>query len=456
MTAKDEAILDDGKTATSNKMEAETTLNKKKMGGKEKEEMAKIVLRRLPPGMSKDELFAQLQPFQSEPCAFWFCPADMEMKPHAFSRAYLVFHEEKDAVQFSERFNGYVFVDKLGNESMAIVEWALNQSFPKSLVDDKTLTAKECDTRCGTLKNEAQYLKFLDQYNQTLNAGTKKVIDFDVLVRQLEEKQRRQEEGMIQETPLTEYINKLSQEKGRKKQQKLVERIEKKQLLIGSSFSNSRETTPDIKLNSDKNIKKQKSEKKEKNVKEIKGKNEIVGEVKKRSKNIETTINADKEIVGAGRGGQQQLKKTGKERRESGGKNKLDNQNIEKKEKTNELKTKVDEMAKKDLEKKNVVEKQNIISKNYSKQLKEDNLETKQKETKTEEIDDKLEILNNQVQNKEKEKKQLSTSTRVRAKDRPEREIYRPHAGKSLPSKSSTSKQSTNKTTVADKFKKQN
>lgn len=46
-----------------------------------------------------------------------------------------------------------------------------------------------------------------------MNAGTKKVIDFDVLVRQLEEKQRRQEEGMIQETPLTEYINKLSQEK---------------------------------------------------------------------------------------------------------------------------------------------------------------------------------------------------------------------------------------------------
>ena len=43
-------------------------------------------------------------------------------------------------------------------------------------------------------------------------------------------------------------------------------------------------------------------------------------------------------------------------------------------------------------------------------------METKQKETKTEEIDDKLEILNNQVQNKEKEKKQLSTSTRVRAK----------------------------------------
>ncbi|CAK5095677.1 unnamed protein product [Meloidogyne enterolobii] len=413
MTAKDEAILDDGRTAitTSNKVEAETTLNKKKIGGKEKEEMAKIVLRRLPPGMSKDELFAQLQPFQSEPCAFWFCPADMEMKPHAFSRAYLVFHEEKDAVQFSERFNGYVFVDKL----------------------------------------EAQYLKFLDQYNQTLNAGTKKVIDFDVLVRQLEEKQRRQEEGMIQETPLTEYINKLSNEKGRKKQQKLVERIEKKQLLIGSSFSNSRETTPDINLNSDKNIKKQKSEKK--NLKEIKGKNEIVGEVKKRSKNNEATINADIEIVGVGRGSQQQLRKTGKERRESGGKNKLDNQNIEKKEKTNELKTKVDEMTKKDVEKKNVVENQNIISKNYSKQLKEDNLETKQKETKTEEIDDKIE---NQVQNKEKEKKQLSTSTRVRAKDRPEREIYRPPGGKSLSSKSSTSKQSTNKTTVADKFKKQN
>uniref|UniRef100_A0A1I8B922 Smg4_UPF3 domain-containing protein n=1 Tax=Meloidogyne hapla TaxID=6305 RepID=A0A1I8B922_MELHA len=115
MTAKDVAI-NDGKTAitTSDTVEAETILNKKKNGGKEKDEMAKIVLRRLPSGMSKDELFAQLQPLQPEPCAFWFCPSDMEMRPHAFSRAYLVFQEEKDAVQFAERFNGYVFVDKLG------------------------------------------------------------------------------------------------------------------------------------------------------------------------------------------------------------------------------------------------------------------------------------------------------------------------------------------------------
>ena len=60
---------------------------------------------------------------------------------------------------------------------------------------------------------EAQYLKFLDQYNLTLNASTKRIIDFDGLVRQLEEKQRRQEEGQIQETPLTDYIKRISQEK---------------------------------------------------------------------------------------------------------------------------------------------------------------------------------------------------------------------------------------------------
>ncbi|KAF7633123.1 Smg4_UPF3 domain-containing protein [Meloidogyne graminicola] len=334
-----------------------------KSGGKEKAEMTKIVLRRLPPGMSKDELFSQLRPFNSEPRAFWFCPGDMELRPHIFSRAYLAFHEEKDAVQFAERFNGYVLVDKLGNESMAIVELALNQSIPKSFLIDKTSTAKACDERCGTLTKEGQYLKFLDNYNQTLNSSTKRVIDFDGLVRQLEEKKRRHDEGQMQETPLTDYINKLSHEKGQKKQQKLVERNEKKKERRGSEVKKLDQCED----RDDKNI--------DRKTKNFNSKEKNACENKKT--NLERTRIIDKTV------------------------------------------------------------KQTIDSK----------LEIKSKDADLDGMPITSKLLNDKSQD------QITSTTAPRArgnKDRPERELYRPHAGKSLPK--TLSKQP--KTTVADKLNK--
>jgi hypothetical protein len=53
-------------------------------------------MRRLPAQMTKDELWEQLQPLPTEPQAFWFCPSNPELRPHAFSRAYIAFKEEKD------------------------------------------------------------------------------------------------------------------------------------------------------------------------------------------------------------------------------------------------------------------------------------------------------------------------------------------------------------------------
>lgn len=49
-------------------------------------------------------------------------------------------------------------------------------------------------------------MKFLKQYEEAQSEGPKRVTDFDELVRQLEDKQRRLEEGQVQETPLTEFI----------------------------------------------------------------------------------------------------------------------------------------------------------------------------------------------------------------------------------------------------------
>ncbi|KAL3087539.1 hypothetical protein niasHT_026239 [Heterodera trifolii] len=240
---------------------------------KEKDELTKVVLRRLPPGIVPADLNAQFAPFPAgEPHAFWFCAApgsahgmgcggasnnnsggDGTVAPAAvedevaatlrrvrcaFARAYLVFREEKNALSFAERFNGYVFVDRNGGteiyylfilifvvyfypifgiESMAIVELAPNQTVPKHCIE----MAKQCDERVNTFTNDVSFLKFIRRREAATAAdaadgGARRVTDFDELVRQLEEKRRRLEEGQVQETPLTEFIRRMALEKARK------------------------------------------------------------------------------------------------------------------------------------------------------------------------------------------------------------------------------------------------
>lgn len=201
-----------------------TTATGVKKKNKEREEFIKIVIRRLPAKLTKDELWEQLQSFVIEKELFWFCAADPEFRPHSYSRAYIAFREEQQAISFAERFNGYVFVDRHGSESMAIVECAPNQHVPKDIYKE----SNKSDIRTGTLQNEVQYLKFLDQYNADVVTGRKGVINFDELVHELEEKKHRLEEGQVQETPLTAYIIRSLFDKSHKKQQKQMERLERK------------------------------------------------------------------------------------------------------------------------------------------------------------------------------------------------------------------------------------
>lgn len=103
----------------------------------------KIVIRRLPPSLTKEELEEQLQPlpdvdylefFSSDtrsviyfllkyftfkrPCIIlvalirlsWLC----SLYPHLFARAYLNFKHQEDIVLFRDRFDGYVFIDNRG------------------------------------------------------------------------------------------------------------------------------------------------------------------------------------------------------------------------------------------------------------------------------------------------------------------------------------------------------
>ncbi|RMC08112.1 hypothetical protein DUI87_15144 [Hirundo rustica rustica] len=72
-----------------------------------------VVIRRLPPSLTKEQLEEHLQPLP-EHDYFEFFANDSSLYPHMFSRAYINFKNQEDIVLFRDRFDGYVFVDHKG------------------------------------------------------------------------------------------------------------------------------------------------------------------------------------------------------------------------------------------------------------------------------------------------------------------------------------------------------
>jgi len=169
----------------------------------------KIIIRRLPLGFTQDELLNQIEPLEDCP-TLWFRKANKLMESASFTRAYLAFEDWTKAVEFKQKFNGYVFVDKQGNESAAIVELAVHQDVPTNFA---AASAKN-DKRVGTLEERPEYKEFLEEFN---NLDLHKVTNFDELIRKVEEKEKRQEKGMVCETPLVKFIDQQAFEKEKKR-----------------------------------------------------------------------------------------------------------------------------------------------------------------------------------------------------------------------------------------------
>ncbi|NXY07569.1 REN3A protein, partial [Pteruthius melanotis] len=85
--------------------------------GKQREEkktaLSKVVIRRLPPCLTKEQLEEQLHPLPAHDY-FEFCTADPSLYPHLYSRAYINFRNPEDILLFRDRFDGYVFIDNKG------------------------------------------------------------------------------------------------------------------------------------------------------------------------------------------------------------------------------------------------------------------------------------------------------------------------------------------------------
>uniref|UniRef100_A0A8B9DX23 UPF3A regulator of nonsense mediated mRNA decay n=1 Tax=Anser cygnoides TaxID=8845 RepID=A0A8B9DX23_ANSCY len=108
-----------------------------------------VVIRRLPPCLTKEQLEEQLHPL---PAHDYF-----DLYPHLYSRAYINFRNPEDILLFRDRFDGYVFIDNKGLEYPAVVEFAPFQKISKKKLKKK-------DAKAGSIEDDPEYRKFLESY----------------------------------------------------------------------------------------------------------------------------------------------------------------------------------------------------------------------------------------------------------------------------------------------------
>nr|XP_057932578.1 regulator of nonsense transcripts 3B [Doryrhamphus excisus] len=182
-----------------------------------KETMTKIVIRRLPPSLTKDELEEQLQPLP-EVDYLEFFSNDTSLYPHLFARAYINFKNQEDIVLFRDRFDGYVFIDNRGQEYPAIVEFAPFQKTSKKKMKKK-------DAKCGTITDDPDYKKFLDYYN----GDDEKLTSTPETL--LEEIEARSKELVAKKTtPLLDFLKNKQRIREEKKEERRRRELERKRL----------------------------------------------------------------------------------------------------------------------------------------------------------------------------------------------------------------------------------
>nr|XP_012384965.1 regulator of nonsense transcripts 3A isoform X2 [Dasypus novemcinctus] len=193
--------------------------------GKSREErrasLSKVVIRRLPPNLTKEQLEEQLHPLPAHDY-FEFCTADVSLYPHLYSRAYINFRNPDDILLFRDRFDGYIFIDSKGLEYPAVVEFAPFQKISKKKLKKK-------DIKTGSIEEDPEYKKFLETY---CVEEEKTSANPETLLGEIEAKTR--EFIARRTTPLLEYIKNRKLEKQRIREEKREERrrreLEKKRL----------------------------------------------------------------------------------------------------------------------------------------------------------------------------------------------------------------------------------
>ncbi|KAK1323718.1 Regulator of nonsense transcripts UPF3 [Acorus calamus] len=121
---------------------------------KDPSERTKVVIRHLPPNLSRAALVEQIDGrFSGRYKWFFFGPGKNSQKNQRYSRAYIDFKKPEDVVEFAEFFDGHTFVNEKGAQCKALVEYAPSQRVPKW---------SKKDGREGSIFKDPEYLEFLD------------------------------------------------------------------------------------------------------------------------------------------------------------------------------------------------------------------------------------------------------------------------------------------------------
>ncbi|XP_024268529.1 regulator of nonsense transcripts 3B isoform X1 [Oncorhynchus tshawytscha] len=196
-------------------IKCEDTEKTEKPKPEKKEAMTKIIIRRLPPSITKEELEDQLQPLP-EVDYLEFFSNDSSMYPHVFARAYINFKNQEDIVLFRDRFDGYVFIDNRGQEYPAIVEFAPFQKIAKK-------RSKKKDAKSGTIDEDADYKKFLEIYNGDDEKFTSTP---ETLLEEIEAKTK--ELVAKKTTPLLDFLKNKQRIREEKKEERRRRELERK------------------------------------------------------------------------------------------------------------------------------------------------------------------------------------------------------------------------------------
>ncbi|XP_034341684.1 regulator of nonsense transcripts 3B isoform X2 [Arvicanthis niloticus] len=179
-----------------------------------KEALSKVVIRRLPPTLTKEQLQEHLQPMP-EHDYFEFFSNDTSLYPHMYARAYINFKNQEDILLFRDRFDGYVFLDNKGQEYHAIVEFAPFQKAAKKKI-------KKRDTKVGTIEDDPEYRKFLESY---ATDNEKMTSTPETLLEEIEAKNR--ELIAKRTTPLLSFLKnkqRMREEKREERRRREIER----------------------------------------------------------------------------------------------------------------------------------------------------------------------------------------------------------------------------------------
>ncbi|KAL6059542.1 hypothetical protein QOT17_014106 [Balamuthia mandrillaris] len=128
-----------------------------KSGGKRRK--TKLIVRGLPPALSEEAFRSAVGDAHLQNTDYiFFVPGHSSTKRTVLGYAFMNFTESELLLQFVRSFNGHSFIDGKGKPYVISIEYAPYQRKPKQ--------RKKSDPREGSLEQDEDYLKFIEEVNK--------------------------------------------------------------------------------------------------------------------------------------------------------------------------------------------------------------------------------------------------------------------------------------------------